>query len=85
MASALPLPTIRSRATGAGPGIALARDRFGSATPAEPGRAQTLATVRRAVRSVVEGTPELRGRPELAQRIANRMGEVSMAAANLIS
>ena len=47
--------------------------------------AQTLDTVRRAVRSVVEKTPELRGRPELQRVIASRMVDVSMAAAELLA
>jgi hypothetical protein len=46
---------------------------------------ETLAVVRRAVRGVVEGTPELRGDPELSRRIAERMVGVSLAAAELIA
>lgn len=47
--------------------------------------AETLAVIRRAVRSVVENTPELRSRPELERQIAERMVGVSMAAAELIA
>jgi hypothetical protein len=46
---------------------------------------EILATVRRAVRSVVEETPELRRYPDLERRIANRMVGVSLAAANLMA
>jgi len=46
---------------------------------------QTLAVVRRAVRSVVESTPELRERPQLQRRVAERMVGVSLAAAELIA
>ncbi len=46
---------------------------------------ETLATVRRAVRSVIESTPELRNHPELERRLASRMVGISLAAADLIA
>ena len=47
-------------------------------------QAPTLDVVRRAVRCVVEQTPELRDRPELRQRLAANMVGVSQAAAELL-
>jgi hypothetical protein len=47
-------------------------------------RPETVETVRRAVRSVVESTPELRRDPALARTVAERMVGVSLAAAELI-
>ena len=47
-------------------------------------RPETLAIVRRAVRSVIEATPELRNHPGLERKIAERMVGVSLAAAELI-
>jgi hypothetical protein len=47
-------------------------------------RERTVETVRRAVRSVVEATPELRRDPALSRAVAERMVGVSLAAAELI-
>jgi hypothetical protein len=44
----------------------------------------TLDVVRRAVRGVVQSTPELAGRPELRRKLAQNMVGVSLAAAELI-
>jgi hypothetical protein len=48
-------------------------------------RADILATVRQAVRSVVEQTPQLRTQPALARSVAEKMVGVSMAAAELLA
>ncbi|MCU7917134.1 MAG: hypothetical protein KZQ95_02105 [Candidatus Thiodiazotropha sp. (ex Epidulcina cf. delphinae)] len=48
-------------------------------------RTETLAIVRRAVRSVIEATPALKQHPALSRQVANRMVNVSMAAAELIA
>jgi len=45
----------------------------------------TREVVRSAVSSVLNGNTELRKRPELRRRLANRMEQVSMAAADLIA
>lgn len=49
------------------------------------GSPELLSVVRKAVRGVIRGTPELADRPELQRRIANRMVGVSLAAANLLA
>jgi hypothetical protein len=47
--------------------------------------AATLQAVRRAVRSLIEGTPELKSQPVLRRHLAEQMVGVSLAAAELLA
>jgi hypothetical protein len=50
-----------------------------------PAPAATVNAVRRAVRSVIDGTPELTSRPALRRHLAERMVDVSLTAAELLA